>query len=265
MTQAVSRFAIGLLASLALHAVFFGGGVAFFGGSFRSDDSAAVEELPQLDVTSVDLSFAETENEQAAPSVAQPAVENPEPQPPPPPPTHAFSDPPPLVVESALDAVPVRVAEDALSSKLRPPDLEVPDTPLKTVEERETSETSEPPPETPEPRKPEAVSAPPQQASAASAPTQARIDAPPSPRKNIKPKYPEGARKRGEQGDVTLELEVDAQGTVSRVSVVASCGFAELEQAAIAAARRARFRPAKRGETPVSATARLTLTFRLRD
>ena len=99
------------------------------------------------------------------------------------------------------------------------------------------------------------------------APSQARVavDKPPSPRQRIKPEYPEGARQRGEEGDVTLELDVSANGTVDDVRIVASCGFAELEQAAVQAAKRARFTPARRGPANVPATARLTLTFRLKD
>ena len=98
------------------------------------------------------------------------------------------------------------------------------------------------------------------------APSQARVaaDKPPSPRR-IKPDYPKGARQRGEEGDVTLELDISAAGTVDGVRIVASCGFQELEQAAVQAVQRARFTPARRGPSAVPATARITLTFRLRD
>ena len=103
--------------------------------------------------------------------------------------------------------------------------------------------------------------------SPAPAPSQARIavDKPPAPRRRIKPEYPRGARERGEEGDVTLELDITATGTVDDVRIIASCGFPELEQAAIQAVRRARFTPARRGSAKVPATARITLTFRLRD
>ena len=104
-------------------------------------------------------------------------------------------------------------------------------------------------------------------APAAPAPSQARVavDKPPSPRRRIKPEYPKGARQRGEEGDVTLELDVSADGMVDDVRIVASCGFAELEQAAMQAVKRARFVPARRGSANVQSTARLTLTFRLKD
>ena len=91
------------------------------------------------------------------------------------------------------------------------------------------------------------------------------VDKPPSPRRRIKPEYPTGARQRGEEGDVTLELDVSADGVVDGVRIVSSCGFAELEQAAIQAVKRAHFVPARRGSANVPSTARLTLTFRLKD
>ena len=101
----------------------------------------------------------------------------------------------------------------------------------------------------------------------APAPSQARIavDKPPIPRRRIKPEYPRGARARGEEGDVTLELDISESGTVNDVRIIASCGFAELEQAAIQTVKHARFTPARRGNSKVPATARLTLTFRLKD
>ena len=99
---------------------------------------------------------------------------------------------------------------------------------------------------------------------AAAAPQQARIDAPPQPRRSIRPEYPKGARQRGEQGDVTLEIRVSAEGAVDRVEVVASSGFAELDAAAVKAAKKAKFAPAKSGRDAVASTARLKLSFKLR-
>ena len=69
---------------------------------------------------------------------------------------------------------------------------------------------------------------------------------------------------RGEEGDVVLSLHVTASGEVDRVEVVASSGFADLDEAAVKAAQKARFTPARSGSRRVDAHARLTLTFRLR-
>jgi protein TonB len=95
------------------------------------------------------------------------------------------------------------------------------------------------------------------------APKQAAIDAPPKLLKTIKPDYPKGARQRGEEGDVVLELAINARGGVDSVTVAASCGFPELDAAAARAASRAHFTPAKAGRTAIPSTARLTITFKL--
>ena len=96
------------------------------------------------------------------------------------------------------------------------------------------------------------------------APRQARLDAPPKPKRNIRPDYPKGARQRGEQGDVILEIRVNAEGTVDDVRVATSSGFAELDEAAMKAARSAKFSPARSGHDPVASTARLKLQFKLK-
>ena len=97
-----------------------------------------------------------------------------------------------------------------------------------------------------------------------SAPRQARLDAPPKPKRNIKPDYPKEARQRGEQGDVVVEIRVNAEGTVDAVTVAASSGFPELDEAAVRAARAAKFSPARSGRDPVASTARLKLQFKLK-
>ncbi len=81
--------------------------------------------------------------------------------------------------------------------------------------------------------------------------------------KTIKPDYPREARQRGEEGDVGLEISIDARGRVETVSVVSSSGYADLDAAAVRAAQKARFNPAMAGRTAVAATARLTITFKI--
>ena len=180
-----------------------------------------------LDLSSVDLSFAEEEDETAAVSPIMPAM--PEVEPPKP------REEAPPEAERAEDPLP----PDPAAPKLAEPEPE-----------RERMETPEiPPPSPPAP---------------AVAPKQAKIDAPPKPHKAIKPDYPKGARQRGEQGDVVLEIRVNAAGIVDRVDVVSPSGFPELDEAAVRAARAARFTPAKSGGSAVASTARLTLTFKLK-
>ena len=98
----------------------------------------------------------------------------------------------------------------------------------------------------------------------ASSLAQARVDAPPKPKRAIKPEYPKGARQRGEQGDVVLEIEVGADGSCAAADVVASSGFAELDAAAVAAVRKARFVPGRSGSAAVSSSVGLKLSFRLK-
>ena len=193
--------------------------------------------IATLDLSSVDLSFAEDEDETAAVSPTMPAM--PEVEPPKP----REENPP--EAERAEDPLP----PDPAAPKLAEPEPE--------REQMETPELK------PEPEKPK-VERPPAEPVPAVAPKQAKIDAPPKPRKTIRPDYPKGARQRGEQGDVVLEIRVNAAGIVDRVDIVSPSGFSELDDAAVRAARAARFMPAKPGGSAVASTARLTLTFKLK-
>jgi TonB family protein len=59
----------------------------------------------------------------------------------------------------------------------------------------------------------------------------------------VKPEYPDGSLDRNSEGLVALGALVDTTGAVTRVDLMSSPGDRELEEAAIAAARRYRFRP----------------------
>jgi protein TonB len=63
---------------------------------------------------------------------------------------------------------------------------------------------------------------------------------------------------------VILDAMVSSGGQALSVSLVASCGFPELDAAAERAVSQARFKPAKRDGRPVDSAARLTIIFRLR-
>lgn len=234
------RFGVAIFLSILFHAALAAALAVYV------EYAPTPDALAQLDLSSVDLSFAETEDETAA---VQPALastpEEPvpdEPSPPPAPERPPESEPP-KELPPELDAL-----------KLPDPAPERP--PLKTP-------VVEPPKEEPRkepPRPPVTASAP----APAVAPRQARVDAPPRPRKSIKPDYPKGARLRGEQGDVQLEIEVTASGAVGEVKVVSSSGYPELDEAAVRAVKAAHFTPAKRGRQSVASTAKITLTFKLK-
>ena len=256
MRLAVIRGLCALACALAFHALLVIGAVRF--GWLAPDDAT----LPELDLTSVDLSFSDTPDETAAPVAQPPAPAIDAPPPPPPPETHA-SEPPPIELPPDPQATVIPRPAEPRPTDLRPPLSTPPEPEPQPRPQPQPSPESDPPKEAPPPEPQQPSTAAP----AAPAPTQARVavDKPPTPRRRIKPEYPKGARQRGEEGDVTVELDVSSDGTVAGARIVASCGFAELEQAAIQAVKRARFTPARRGSSAVPATARLTLTFRLKD
>ena len=239
------RFGAAILLSLLAHAVLAALLVAY------SEFSSGSLELAKLDLSSVDLSFAEEEDDSAAaqpalPSAASapvPEAKPPEPEPPP-------ELEPPKELPPDPEAMKLPEPEEA-----RPP-METPETKA-TEEKEEAKEQERKPEETPRPAA--AVAA-----VAAPAPRQARVDAPPRARQTIKPKYPPAAQERGEQGDVVLEFVVTAEGRVGEVAVVQSSGFRELDEAAAATVKKARFVPAKSGRRAVESTARLKLTYRLK-
>ncbi len=55
--------------------------------------------------------------------------------------------------------------------------------------------------------------------------------------------YPSLSRRLGEQGRTLLRVRVDATGHPAEVLMASSSGFTRLDEAAVAAARRTRFRP----------------------
>ena len=215
-----------ILLSLLFHALLAVGLIAYLEYAPHPD------VLATLDLSSVELSFAETVEETAAvapmPEILQRKVR-----------PSVAEKPPEVKPEKPLppDVGEVRIPEPKEDARLKTQDAK--------DERRETQDAK-------------AVSAP------TVAPRQAKLDAPPRPKRNIRPDYPKGARQRGEQGDVVLEIRVNAEGTVDAVKVATSSGFAELDEAAIRAAKAAKFSPARSGREPVASTARLKLQFKLK-
>ena len=221
-----------ILLSIVIHGLIAAGLIAYLEYAPQPD------VLATLDLSSVELSFAEQVEETAAVVPTLPSTEA-ERRPPKP----KVEEPPPRVkLEKPLppDAGEVRFPEPKEDARLKTEDVvrKVPPKDNRTIEQSNNSP--------------------------AVAPRQAKLDAPPKPKRNIKPDYPKGARQRGEQGDVVLEIRVNAEGTVDGVKVAVSSGFAELDEAAVKAARAAKFSPARSGHDPVASTARLKLQFKLK-
>ena len=239
--------------SVAFHAALAAGLCAYLAHA----PSGVVQA--ELDLSSVELSFAEQED------AAAPEVPTPPPASEAPPPDVPVLPPEPVAPEDPIPTPPdpeaMRIPEPDPEP---PPPMDLPEPPPDArapAEERPAEKApDEPPPENA--AQPVAEPVPP---APAAAPKQARVDAPPALRKTLRPDYPRGARMRGEEGDVQLEIAVDARGGVTSVAVVSACPYPELNDAAVKAARKARFTPARQGRRAVPCTARITLTFRLRD
>lgn len=82
--------------------------------------------------------------------------------------------------------------------------------------------------------------------------------------REIKPKYPEEARRLGIEGSVILLLEIDENGNVSSAKILKKMGYG-MDEEAIKAAYQLKFAPALAGKTPVRAKIKYTFTFILED
>ena len=206
---------VAVVLSMAIHALLAGAIALYI--DFAPGPTVSAE----LDLSSVELSFAEKEDEtaEALPSLPSPA-ERPQPKP---------KD------ERAPEVKP---------EKPLPPDPQAYKFPELVPEPPQLSQPSQP--------------SPPSQL------TQARIDAPPKAVRAIRPDYPRGARQRGEEGNVVVEVEIGADGRCADARVVESSGFMELDAAALKAVKAAKFAPAQSSGRPVATVARLTLNFMLR-
>ena len=78
-----------------------------------------------------------------------------------------------------------------------------------------------------------------------------------------KAEYPESAKAKKIQGDVVMDVLIDAQGKVSDVKVVQKLAD-ELDAAAAAAIRASTFRPGTKDGKPVPVRVTLTVAFRLK-
>jgi protein TonB len=80
----------------------------------------------------------------------------------------------------------------------------------------------------------------------------------------VKPRYPESARRAGAQGVTLLRVRVLENGRVGDVHIQESAGFRDLDFAAMDAVKKWRFEPARRGKDPVSVWVLLPVKFELR-
>lgn len=74
-------------------------------------------------------------------------------------------------------------------------------------------------------------------------------------------RYPARAWRDGAGGTAVVRIHITEAGAVDSVEVARSSGHAALDSAALADARRLRYRPARRGETPVDVWATLPVRY----
>lgn len=79
------------------------------------------------------------------------------------------------------------------------------------------------------------------------------------------PEYPADSRRLSQQGTVVVRLYVLANGSVGKVRLETSSGFAKLDQSAMSASRGWRLEPATSNGLPVAAWGDFAVTFRLVD
>jgi len=110
------------------------------------------------------------------------------------------------------------------------------------------------------------VAVPPAPTPAISAPVEPKPNAPVGPvtlgaelsvscPERTAPNYPLLSRRMGETGITVLRVELDEQGQVAAARVATGSGFARLDDAALAAVKSWRCRPAQRNGMPVRAVA----------
>jgi protein TonB len=81
---------------------------------------------------------------------------------------------------------------------------------------------------------------------------------------NPAPRYPEQARRRGREGTVLVEADVDERGVPAAVRVLRSSGFGILDDAAVEAVGKWRFRPARSTGKTMPGRVVVPIEFRLK-
>jgi len=92
-----------------------------------------------------------------------------------------------------------------------------------------------------------------------------KVEVKPEPVVQVKPFYPPLARQAGVEGRVVVKALVDIDGSVMEVTVLDSSGNQMLDEAALAAARKWKFSPARQRDKFVRVYVSIPINFRLVD
>lgn len=208
-----------LFGSLALHAALLTGGAVFAGAQF-----AAAPRAP------VAFAVLESQPSHDAPAAAPDR-----------PPCEVHAEPceqENVVMPCAAMAEPALVPEPAAD---REPPPRAPHELLATRRVVPPVAKAEPKPDPAPPQPEPAPTDAPTPPSAGASVAQPEVLVP-MPGENPSPDYPDGARRRGIEGLVLVRIDVDVTGTAVACTVLTSSGNVLLDDAALRAARRWRFR-----------------------
>ena len=89
-------------------------------------------------------------------------------------------------------------------------------------------------------------------------------DDPPVPMTTIKPVYPEIAQEAGIEGVVVVQAFIDAKGRVKETLILKGVPNTGLDEAAMTAIRKTRFRPARQRERAVGVWISIPVNFKLK-
>jgi periplasmic protein TonB len=81
--------------------------------------------------------------------------------------------------------------------------------------------------------------------------------------KNIAPNYPMHARNAGQQGVVLIHARVNERGLAEDVTLKSSSGWPLLDESALKAVRKWKFKPARIGSMPIDSQVEIPIRFQL--
>jgi protein TonB len=254
-------FKFSILSSLGIHAVILAG------IALQPARSASKARTSGIEVTlAAPFQSAEVQIPAFAESLPAPAPEpplstpptplsDPAPTPPPiPPPPPIVASSPIRQVSEAKQEVPADTDPGQLSLSATPAAVETVATPISAP----TSGTVRPGLSEPSPGGPTA----PSEVGPPVAGAYTKVDAP-SYLEHVMAGYPWKAKRLHQEGVVELTVYINETGALDRVEITQSSGFDVLDQAALAAEKKSRFRPAKVGGRPVPSKAEVRYRFKL--
>ncbi|KRC76588.1 energy transducer TonB [Achromobacter sp. Root83] len=247
------------LAVVALHA-------AVIGAIFMAPESRPELEEPEaIMVSVVDAPIPQIAKAEPTPEVPQPVTETPpEPQPeiePEPEPEPELKPEP----EPEPEPEPVVEKPPMPAPKPPPPKPKPKPKPQPKQDVKPEPKPETPPRQTPPSGAPEGTQAPqgPQQGPPPDQPVM--VSSIEFQGARPMPNYPMASRRMREEGRVVVLVEINTQGLVERATIDASSGFPRLDESALTAARKGRFKPYTRNGVAYPAKAKIPFDFVMRN